>query len=115
MCLFKINYILGEAARAKFKVAITEAAVKHIPRVERKAKQKWIVEDIFGSHGKKGGKEKMEKITKHSISKSERNEMKPKRCGSITSAETSNYTAEVLSKNIEEISRQKTCSSSGCL
>ena len=53
MCLFKINYILGEAARAKFKVAITEAAVKHIPRVERKAKQKWIVEDIFGSHGKK--------------------------------------------------------------
>ena len=58
MCLFKINYILGEAEDvdqkwAKFKVAITEAAVKHIPRVERKAKQKWIVEDIFGSHGKK--------------------------------------------------------------
>ena len=45
--------------------------------------------------------------------------MKPKRRGSMASAETSNYTAEVrniqCTKNIEEISGKKTCSSIGCL
>ena len=35
---------------------------------------------------------------KHCIKKSEKNVMKPKRRGSMTSEETSNYTAEVLSR-----------------
>ena len=70
--------------------------MKQIPKVERKSKQKWITEDISDSMEKKGSKKKIiQKNTKYYVRKSEKNVMKPKKSGSITSGETSNYTTKV--------------------
>ena len=68
MRLFKNKFeVLGEAEKvyqtwAKFKVAITEAAVKQIPRVERETKQRWMTEDILDLVEKKASKKLSTKI-----------------------------------------------------
>ena len=72
----------------------------------------------FGSCRKKEASKKIieENMKPKEIGK--KNMMKPIRCGSITSAETSNYTTKVLSRQCtktEEISSKKTCSSTNVL
>ena len=84
----------------KFKEVIPEAAVEQIPRVKMKTKQRWMTKDILDLMEKmRQLKIKEYKNTKHCKRKSEKKyeEIKEKLNGLITSADTTNYSADLRS------------------
>ena len=128
MALLKFNKNLQEkyeeAFQNKFEV-LREAKemdqywtkFKEVPKVKRKTKQRWIAKDTFGlmknRRQVKNSKEKYETLHKGNQNK---NMMKSKRSGSMTRAETSNYTAEVQSRQCTKTLKKSLESlSTGCL
>ncbi|GFO31859.1 Zinc finger protein 665 [Plakobranchus ocellatus] len=102
-----------------FKAAVTEAAEKEIPKVTRKAKQRWMTEDILKIMDKrrlaKDNKEEYEtlqKVIRKKCDEAKENWINDK-CNSIDLHCRS--TPQVMYRNIDEITGKKTCSSTGCL
>ena len=102
-----------------FKQAINEAAVEVIPTLKRRAKQKWMTEDILKLMDKrrqaKCNNENYEAIhreIRNKCDKAKENWIKEK-CKEIELHQRS--TPKVMYRNIEEIIGKRTCSSTGCL
>ena len=102
-----------------FKQAINEAAVEVIPPLKRRAKQKWMTEDILKLMDKrrqaKCNNENYEAIHKEIRNKcdeAKENWIKEK-CKEIELHQRS--TPKVMYRNIEEIIGKRTCASTGCL
>ncbi|GFO12223.1 MORC family CW-type Zinc finger protein 3 [Plakobranchus ocellatus] len=115
---------LGEAEEVDqqwedFKAAVTEAAEKEIPKGTRKAKQRWMTEDILKIMDKrrlaKDNKEEYEtlqKVIRKKCDEAKENWINDK-CNCIDLHCRS--TPQVMYRNIDEITGKKTCSSTGCL
>ncbi|GFO32139.1 RNA-directed DNA polymerase from mobile element jockey-like [Plakobranchus ocellatus] len=102
-----------------FKSAIMEAATEVIPKVKRKAKQKWMKEEIFSLMDErrcvKGNKEKYEQIHKKVQEKcnmSKENWINEK-CKEIE--QQRKHAPQTMYRNIEEITGKRTFLSTGCI
>ncbi|GFO33983.1 RNA-directed DNA polymerase from mobile element jockey-like [Plakobranchus ocellatus] len=102
-----------------FKSAIMEAATEVIPKVKRKAKQKWMTEEILNLMEErrcaKGNKEKYEQIHKKVQEKctmSKENWINEK-CKEIE--QQRKHAPQTIYRNIEEIIGKRTCLSTGCI
>ena len=102
-----------------FKQAINEAAVEVIPPLKRRAKQKWMTEDILKLRDKRRqakcnnkNYEAIHKEIRNKCDEAKENWIKEK-CKEIELHQKS--TPKVMYRNIEEIIGKKTCSSTGCL
>ncbi|GFO31383.1 RNA-directed DNA polymerase from mobile element jockey-like [Plakobranchus ocellatus] len=115
---------LGDAEEVEqqwenFKSAIMEAAAEVIPKVKRKAKQKWMTEEILNMMEErkcaKGNKEKYEQIHKKVQEKcnmSKENWINEK-CKEIE--QQRKHAPQTMYRNIEEITGNRTFLSTGCL
>ncbi|GFN93424.1 craniofacial development protein 2-like [Plakobranchus ocellatus] len=115
---------LGDAEEVEqqwenFKSAIMEAATEVIPKVKRKAKQKWMTEEILNLMEErrcaKGNKEKYEQIHKKVQEKcnmSKENWINEK-CKEIE--QQRKHAPQTMYRNIEEITRKRTFLSTGCI
>ncbi|GFO47314.1 endothelin-converting enzyme 1 [Plakobranchus ocellatus] len=102
-----------------FKSAIMEAATEVIPKVKRKAKQKWMTEEILNLMEErrcaKGNKEKYEQIHKKVQEKcnmSKENWINEK-CKEIE--QQRKHAPQTMYRNIEEITGKRTFLSTGCI
>ena len=102
-----------------FKQAINEAAVEVIPPLKRRAKQKWMTEDILKLMDKRRqaecnneNYEAIHKEIRNKCDEAKENWIKEK-CKEIELHQRS--TPKVMYRNIEEIIGKRTCSSTGCL
>ena len=102
-----------------FKQAINEAAAEVIPPLKRRAKQKWMTEDILNLMDKRRqakcnyeNYEAIHKEIRNKCDEAKENWIKEK-CKEIELLQRS--TPKVMYRNIEEIIGKRTCSSTGCL
>ena len=102
-----------------FKQAINEAAVEKIHPLKRRAKQKWMTEDILKMMDKRRqvkchneNYEAIHKEIRNKCDEAKENWIKEK-CKEIELHQKS--TPKVMYRNIEEIIGKRTCSSTGCL
>ncbi|GFO39342.1 RNA-directed DNA polymerase from mobile element jockey-like [Plakobranchus ocellatus] len=102
-----------------FKSAIMEAATEVIPKVKRKAKQKWMTEEILNlieeRRCAKGNKEKYEQIHKkvqENCNMSKENWINEK-CKEIE--QQRKHAPQIMYRNIEEITGKRTFLSTGCI
>ncbi|GFO38874.1 endonuclease-reverse transcriptase [Plakobranchus ocellatus] len=115
---------LGDAEEVEqqcenFKSAIMEAATKVIPKVKRKAKQKWMTEEILNLMEErrcaKGNKETYEQIHKKVQEKcnmSKENWINEK-CKEIK--QQRKHAPQTMYRNVEEITGKRTFLSTGCI
>ncbi|GFO04846.1 craniofacial development protein 2 [Plakobranchus ocellatus] len=115
---------LGDAEEVEqqwknFKSAIMEAATEVIPKVKRKAKQKWMTEEILNLMEERrcamGNKEKYEQIHKKVQEKcnmSKENWINEK-CKEIE--QQRKHAPQTMYRNIEEITGKRTFLSTGCI
>ncbi|GFN88800.1 endonuclease-reverse transcriptase [Plakobranchus ocellatus] len=115
---------LGDAEEVEqqwenFKSAIMEAATEVIPKVKRKAKQKWMTEEISNLMEErrcaKGNKEKYEQMHKKVQEKcnmSKENWINEK-CKDIE--QQRKHAPQTMYRNIEEITGKRTFLSTGCI
>ncbi|GFN96473.1 RNA-directed DNA polymerase from mobile element jockey-like [Plakobranchus ocellatus] len=115
---------LGDAQEVEqqwenFKSAIMEAATEVVPKVKRKAKQKWMTEEILNLMEKrrcaKGNKEKYEQIHKKVQEKcnmSKENWINEK-CKEIE--QQRKHAPQTMYRNIEDITGKRTFLSTGCI
>ncbi|GFO06939.1 endonuclease-reverse transcriptase [Plakobranchus ocellatus] len=115
---------LGDAEEVEqqwenFKSAIMEAATDVIPKVKRKAKQKWMTEEILNLMEErrcaKGNKEKYEQIHKKVQEKcnmSKENWINEK-CKEIE--QQRKHVPQTMYRNIEELTGKRTFLSTGCI
>ena len=99
--------------------SITEAACEEIPEIERKAKQKWMTDDILDLMDErrraKGNQEEYKRL--HREVRRKCNEAKEawldEKCREIDLLQR--FTPQIMYQNVAEIAGRKTCSSTGCL